>query len=137
MAKNLIPDVCKLLGVEVGEIFTIKGYEHYEYRISEAYGMAHRDRNKTNQEWKMSELLFDALLFGRASIIKFPWKPKENEIVWTFFIVRNTLRVAQMKFIKSQIECLALWKAGWIYRTREEAETALPKVTEELGGGRI
>ena len=32
MAKNLIPEIAKMLGVELGEVFKIKGYEEWFYK---------------------------------------------------------------------------------------------------------
>ena len=33
MAKNLIPEIAKMLGVELGEEFKIKGYEEWFYKF--------------------------------------------------------------------------------------------------------
>lgn len=33
MAKNLLSEICKMLGVELGEEFKIKGYNEQTYRF--------------------------------------------------------------------------------------------------------
>lgn len=134
MAKNLIPQICELLGVEVGEVFTIKGYEKDEFRISEKYGLVHRHRT-FQEEWQIMETMFTSLIYGRSEIVKLPWKPKENELFWSFYVVSTNKRLIVIKRMwdSDATEHLAFYKAGWIFRTREEAEAALPKVAEELG----
>lgn len=35
MAKNLIPEIAKMLGVELGEEFKIKGYDGLTYKLTD------------------------------------------------------------------------------------------------------
>lgn len=129
MAKNLIPEIAKMLGVELGEVFTLKGYEHDEYRISEKYGLAHRHRT-FRQEWQTAEMMFRDLIYGRAEIVKLPWKPKEGEKYWSF--LPGAWMVTWYTWDDSPID-FAFYKVGWVFRTKEEAEAALPAVAKELG----
>ena len=71
---------------------------------------------------------------GKDEIVKLPWKPKLNERYWTFDIVGvgNTLRVVRYTWDGDFNELTKL-KVGWVYRTRAEAEAALPKVAAEMG----
>lgn len=131
MAKNLIPEIARMLGVELGEVFTLKGYEHDEYRISEKYGLAHRHRT-FREEWQTAETMFRDLIYGRAEIIKLPWKPKVGDTFYSFDIRYGKWVVCSYMWVR--VPCnYALLDKGWIYRTCEEAKAALPKVAAEIG----
>ena len=133
MAKNLIPEIAKMLGVELGEVFTLKGYEHDEYRISEKYGLAHRHRT-FREEWQTAETMFRNLIYGRAEIIKLPWKPGKGEVFWTFNCFFHGSKWEITSFIwRNEVFDNAVFKAGWAFRTRAEAEAALPAVAAEMG----
>lgn len=145
MAKNLIPEIARMLGVELGEVFTLKGYEHDEYRISEKYGLAHRHRT-FREEWQTAETMFRDLIYGRAEIIKLPWKPKEGDAFYSFRCLGSdfkglgyipeksdyTWRVEGCTWNNSAV-AFALLKAGWVYRSKAAAEAALPTVAAEMG----
>lgn len=74
MTNNLIPNITKMLGVEIGEKFNIEGDAvTYEFRAGGLYGDHGTD----------AEAL-EALICGNAEIIKQPLKPKAGEMYWTF-----------------------------------------------------
>lgn len=128
MAKNLIPEICKMLGVEIGEKFKIKGDGHtYSIKLD---GL-HSDQYAMEDDYAT---LLD-LLCGEAKIVKMPWKPKEGQTVYSFYSVGldGVLKVVDFIWVNDIITFQALVKAGWVYKTREEAEAALPKVAAELG----
>lgn len=142
MAKNLIPEIAKMLGVELGEVFTLKGYEHDEYRISEKYGLAHRHRT-FRQEWQTAEMMFRDLIYGRAEIVKLPWKPKKSDEVYTFSFTTHEYNsrfcphkgvwyVTKWNWTGFPWQIAALDK-GWVFRTKQEAEAALPAVATAIG----
>lgn len=79
---NLIPKIAKMLGVELGEEFKVKGYK-LTYMITDDKGlMATDDSPETG--WTPANTLFAALLNGKDEIVKIPWKPKMYEEYWTF-----------------------------------------------------
>jgi hypothetical protein len=131
MAKNLIPEIARMLGVELGEVFKLKGYEHDEYRISEKYGLARRHRT-FREEWQIAETVFRNLIYGRAEIVKLPWKPTMYEEYWTFGKLGKKWIVGTLSWKELPYEIL-LFDKGWVYRTRAEAAAALPAVAAELG----
>lgn len=133
MAKNLIPKIAQMLGVELGEVFTLKGYEHDEYRISEKYGLAHRHRT-FREEWQTAETMFRNLIYGRAEIIRLPWKPKKGDTYFSFELLGDTWIVASSIWGGFPNE-YALLDKGWVYKTCAEAQAALPKVAKEMGVG--
>lgn len=74
------------------------------------------------------------LLNGKDAIVKLPWKPKEGESYWTFILYDCDIRlgIEPRKWTNDMFD-FAFLKAGWIYRTYEEAEAALPAVAAEIG----
>lgn len=134
MAKNLIPEIAQMLGVERGEEFKIKGYGETSFMITDDKGlMATDDEPETG--WEPANALFVALLNGDEAIVKLPWKPKEGQTVYSFYSVGldGTLKVVDFIWVNDIITFQALVKAGWVYKTRAEAEAALPAVAKEFG----
>lgn len=130
MAKNLIPEIAKMLGVELGEEFKIKGYDELTCMITDDKGlMATDDSSETG--WTPANALLAALLNGDAEIVKIPWKPKMYEEYWTFGKLGKQWIVGTLIWKEFPYEILLLDK-GWVYRTRKEAEDALPKVATEM-----
>ena len=138
MAKNLIPEIAKMLGVEIGEEFKVKGYE-LTYMITDNKGlMATNDSPETG--WKpanAANALFVDLVNGKDEIVKIPWKPKKGDVYYTFSFggLSEEWVVVKQQWDAHPYE-RALLEKGWVYRTREEAQAALPKVAAELGRGR-
>lgn len=125
MAKNLIPEICKMLGVEIGEKFKIKGDGHtYSIKLD---GL-HSDQYAMEDDYAT---LLD-LLCGEAGIVKMPWKPKKGDVYFTFVLMGDKWGVGSLHWGGFPNEYGSLEK-GWVYRTKEEAEAALPKVATEIG----
>lgn len=131
MSKNLIPQIAKMLGVELGEEFKIKGEDELmTYRFSSdelqvTYGDGIEIPISTN-------LAFVALVKGEEEIIKLSWKPTMYEEYWTFGKLGKKWIVVTRSWKELPYEILLLSK-GWVYRTRAEAKTALPAVAKEMG----
>lgn len=130
MAKNLIPEIAKMLGVELNEEFKIKGYDGLTYKLTDnGLELTTVDGQKT--KWFDSGAL-NSLLKGKMEIVKLPWKPKECEDYYTFGKSFGKWSVLKSHWSNHPFD-LALLAKGWVYRTQEEAEAALPKVAAELG----
>lgn len=123
MAKNLIPEICKMLGVELGEKFKIKGdVDTYEFGVEGLWG-----------DYGIDAETLEALVCGGVEIIKLRWEPKEGEEYYTFiYDCYHKWCVWQQRWSNHPFD-LALLEKGWVYRTREEAEAALPKVAARVG----
>lgn len=132
MAKNLIPEIAKMLGVAVGEEFKIKGHKGLTYKFDNNELMFTYDKKSSNVS-TTAHATFLALLRGETEIVKLPWKPQYDQPYWTFRWIanKNRLDVWQNVWFNS-VEEVALLKAGWVFRTREEAQDAQPKVEEEF-----
>lgn len=140
MAKNLIPEICNMLGVELGEEFKVRSIfggspnnKIYHFGTKELFYTHEKNQNKIKDEYTLTELIN-----GDCEIIKLPWKPKKEERCW--YIITDpdcdneeSLIAVEDWWYGSFDEQIAL-KAGVVFRTREEAEAALPKVAAEMEG---
>lgn len=133
---NLIPEIAKMLGVELGEEFKIKGHEELTYRFA-SDGLKLTYDNNIELSDIAAKVAFVALLNGKDEIVKMPWKPKKEERCW--YIITDpdcdneeSLIAVEDWWYGSFDEQIAL-KAGVVFRTREEAEAALPAVAAEMG----
>lgn len=133
MAKNLIPEIAQMLGVELGEEFKIKGHEELTYRFA-SDGLKLTYDNNIELSDIAAKVAFVALLKGKFEIVKLPWKPKEGEKYWGFWYSSlNDAWIVLLYTWGNNPADFAFYKAGWVYRTKEEAQAALPKVAAELG----
>lgn len=130
MAKNYMPEIAKMLGVEVGEIFKMTDYNSL-YRFTEK-GLEF----KGTAGWCLSERI-EWLLTGRNKILKLPWRPKKGEVY-----CRPTDGFEDVAFDNRGNHPIdfALKEAGMVFRTKEECEAALPnmraKYLSETGADR-
>ena len=134
MSKNLIPQIAQMLGVELGEEFKIKGEDELmTYRFN-SDGLQVTYGDGIELSYISTNSAFVALVNGTDEIVKLPWKPKLNERYWTFMssLEGGKLYVLNYMWDNSVID-VALHKVGWVFRTCEEAQAALPKVAKELG----
>ncbi len=126
---NLIPEIAKMLGVELNEEFKVNlnGWNNtYRFNNNGLYG-----RTQT-EKWIAYPELFCLLTTGNAEIIKMPWKPKKGETYYTFELLGDKWVVRSLWWGGFPNE-YALLDKGWVYRTCAEAEAALPKVAAEMG----
>lgn len=154
MSKNLIPEICKLLGVELGEEFKIKDNTGTldSITLSSVYAFVKQDSLEgarlTVSTGEARPLyvpprplkpivleVFELLCRGKCEVIRLPWRPKIYDTYWTFKAAHiNVWRITDARWTNNPNDVAAL-KEGWVFRTMEEAEEALPKVATELGVG--
>lgn len=132
MAKNLIPEIAKMLGVELNEEFKIKGREGAIYKfIVDGLLVSDDDAEKV---YTTAHMPLVGLVRGDIEIVKLPWKPKEEEHYYTFTSTyKYTKWEIGLNCWHTEPQNIAFLKAGWVFRTRQEAEAALPKVAAEMG----
>lgn len=132
MAKNLIPEIAKMLGVKLGEEFEIKGYKGLVYKFVDDELIVNSTDDK-GCSGLTANMTLVSLLKGEREIVKLPWKPKEGEDYYTFiYDCYHKWCVWQQRWSNHPFD-LALLEKGWVYRSREEAEAVLPKVAKEVG----
>lgn len=123
MEKNYMPEVAKMLGVEIGEPFDvfdedgeIKGCGPYRFT----------DETIVNCDDEGAPIwLLHYLLCGKNTIQKRPWRPKDGLKYW--FVCPNA-RVNWCAFSKDQYADLALLNMGNCFPTKEAAEAAKPEM---------
>lgn len=126
MSKNLINEITKMLGVEIGEEFKIRGDDRTCFIDLDGL---HLDYHVADDE---DNAMLRDLLCGEVEIIKIPWKPKKGEDYYTFGSSIGEWEVSCQRWTCHPFD-LAVFAKGWAYRTREEAESALPKIAKENG----
>lgn len=131
MAKNLIPQIAQMLGVELGEEFKVKGDDETTYIFTDDGLKLTYDGGIGIVEIS-SDVAFAALVKGTDEIVKLPWKPKKGDVYFTFELLGGKWVVRSFWWGGFPNE-YALLDKGWVYRTCEEAEAALSKVAAELG----
>ena len=131
MSKNLIPEIAKMLGLQLGEEFKVKGYDELTYKFA-SDGLKLTYDNDIEISDFTAKVAFVALLNGTDEIVKLPWNPKIYDIYWTFKAAhRDVWCITDVHWTNNPNDAAA-FKAGWVYRTRVEAEAALPKVAAEF-----
>lgn len=132
MAKNLIPEIARMLGVEIGEEFKVKGEDELTYRFdSDGLKLTHDSGIELAQI--SANVAFVDLVNGKDEIIKLPWKPKFGDRYFGVFEFNGKLQICRYDIWRGTIAEEAQYRCGWVYRTREEAEAALPVVAKEMG----
>lgn len=132
MGKNLIPEIAKMLGLQLGEEFEIKGYKGLVYKFVDDELIVNSTDDK-GCSGLTANMTLVSLLKGEREIVKLPWKPKKGETYYTFICdCYHKWCVWQQRWSNHPFD-LALLEKGWVYRSRKEAEAALPTVAKELG----
>ena len=130
MSKNLIPQIAEMLGLQLGEEFKVQGYDDLTYVFaSDGLKLIYDDGLEISN--LTAKVALVALLTGKDEIIKLPWKPKEGETYWTFGSIQLQWNVTSYRW-QGTPDDVAMFKADWVYRTRAEAEAALPAVAKAM-----
>lgn len=131
MAKNLIPEIAKMLGVEIGEEFKVEGVadKTYKFIIDELIVCGEKN---TNHGYVTANMMLVSLAKGDAKLIKLPWKPKKGDVYFTFELLGGKWVVRSLHWGGFPNE-YGLLEKGWVYRTCAEAQAALPAVAKEIG----
>lgn len=131
MAKNLMPEVVKLLGVEIGEKFIIDNAEHNLQVVLFADGL---HVTKDDFLGSSNSKLLQNVLCGLFEVKKLPWEPKEGE------------RYCYPSVSAKNVDCTnwtccsfdyAMKALGMIYKTPEEAQARFAEDYEKLTGKKL
>lgn len=128
MSKNYMPEVAKMLGLEIGEEFDIL------YKDGTATELGpFKFTNETILDCDGDELQcwrLCCLLTGDYTIQKRPWRPKEGE---DYYYIRSTDGfLSRSTFHSVDADDLALLNMGNCFPTEEAAETAVPEMLEKF-----
>lgn len=132
MSKNLMLEVAKLLGVEIGEEFIIARDGQEETVLLAADGFHMVQPNDALGPDRGT--LLSMVLQGLYEIKKKPWEPKCNEYYYCPSV--REMGVAHIKWWGDTVDC-ALKELGMVYHTKEEAEARFEKDYERLTGKKL
>ena len=126
MSKNYMPEVAKMLGVEIDEEFDVLNNEGEKL----AYGPYKiTDNAIADCEGDESSSLLYSLLTGEYTLQKRPWRPKYDDEYWIVFTNGN---VGWQYFRKGHTGHLANLNMGNCFPTEEAAEAAVPEMLEKF-----
>ena len=126
MGKNYMPEVARMLGVEIGEEFDIIINEmemltHGPYKIT--------DNAIVDYVGCKTKNLLYGLLTGEYTIQKRPWRPKDGEEYWA---VLTNGDVGWRYFRKGNANSLAFLYMGNCFPTEEAALAAVTEMLEKF-----
>lgn len=136
MAKNIMPDIAKLLGVEINENFEIR----VTGETKTCGTLCITDNNivihSNNDIWISfnTDAIYD-LFNGSLEVVRKPFKPKYDETYWSYYF-GNREKDWQIgwRHWKDDFEDYLRLRLNLCFRTEEEAEHARPRVYRELTG---
>ena len=129
---NYMKQIAKMLGVELEEEFYLESIEYGCYFLDDRskkatfkLSLSGMMTNYHNDEWKSADECLVSLLEGAYTIVKKPWKPKENEEYYWVDLKRRV--------VKGNFNCGYTWdvmryQLGNCFHTKEEIT---PEVLEE------
>lgn len=126
MDKNYMSEIAKMLGVELDEEFMIEDSDGNLIKIG-FYKLTNVGcfyKETQNQKFlENGNGVFLGILQGTYRIRKLPWEPKYND---EYYYPTNEFKtVGCYKWGNSCCD-LAYKEAGFVFRTKEECEAALP-----------
>lgn len=123
MSKNYMPEVAKMLGVEIGEEFNLLNedgeivlYSPYKFTGDSIIDY----EGSTLRGWRLWNLLT-----GDYTLQKRPWRPKDDNEYW---FVELDGDVQYSYFYKDNESDLASLNMGNCFPTEEAAEAAKPEM---------
>ena len=113
---NYIPQVAKMLGVEMGERFTVK---YTKRKIGTSFYFA-EDGLHNEESSDVYSMTLAGILYGKYEIKKLPWKPQEDERYYFPCVSEGIANYGYYCWLNSEIG-IARYNAGLVCRTKEEA----------------
>lgn len=127
MSKNHMPEVARMLGVEIEEEFDIFDNDG-EKIVYSPYKIT--NNAIVDCEGDTSRNLVCGLLTGEFTLQKYPWRPKEGE---GYYYIRSTDGfLSRSTFHNVDTVDLALLNMGNCFPSKEAAETAAPEMMKKF-----
>lgn len=127
MGKNYMPEVARMLGVEIGEEFDVI-YETGQKSDWGPYKITRDGLVDESGNWTLNETAIFNLLKGNYSLQKRPWRPKKGELFWT---INGKGNVEKYHFLNDMCD-LALLNMGNCFPTKKAAKAAVPEILEKF-----
>ena len=132
MAKNFMPEIAKMLGVELGEEFIIENKDRKETVVLAADGFHVIQPN--NVLGPDHGKLLSKVLQGLYEVKKKPREPKQGEEYWTVTFYKPF--VENFIWHGDTFDC-AKKALGMVYCTKEEAEAHFAEDYQKLTGKKL
>lgn len=136
---NLIPKICEMLGVEVGEEFNAKHANIGKILTNSKEEPAIFKFGNDGLYAKCSDGSGDFFLIGMGNflkgdyeIVKLPFEPKEGELYYWVSIVKPP-KVEKKYYLRETFDCTNKY-CGNCFRTEAEAEAHKFEIFEKLTG---
>ena len=131
MAKNLMPEISKLLGVEIGKEFIVKNADSGAHVVLAMDGLhigynGYLERPNGN--------LLQKVLCGMYEVEKLPWEPKYKECYYCPSVTEK--RVIKLLWLDDTRD-YAMKALGMVYCTKAAAEEHLAEDYERLMGKKL
>ena len=127
MGKNYMPEVARMLGVEIGEEFDVI-YETGQKSDWGPYKITRDGLVDESGNWTLNETAILNLLKGNYNLQKRPWRPKEGELFWT---INGKGDLEKYHFLNDMCD-LALLNMGNCFPTKKAAKAAVPEMLEKF-----
>ncbi|ALU14524.1 hypothetical protein ACH52_1744 [Eubacterium limosum] len=124
MGKNYMPEVARMLGVEIGEEFDVI-YETGQKSDWGPYKITRDGLVDESGNWTLHGTTLVNLLTGEYTLQKRPWRPKDKEQYW---YVNTDGKVDPTTLYVTSSYDLALLNMGNCFPTKEAAEAAVPEM---------
>ena len=131
MAKNCMAAVAKLLGVELGEEFTIENKDRKETVVLAMDGFHVIQPN--NVLSPDHGRLLSKVLQGLYEVNKVPWEPQYGEVYYWPSTIRQEVRIEYFNWRGDAFD-LAMKALGMVYKTKKEALEHFAEDYERLTG---
>lgn len=128
MSKNYMPEVARMLGVEINEEFDLI-YETGQKSDWGPYKITRDGLVDESGNWTLNETAILNLLKGNYNLQKRPWRPKNEEMYW--FIDSNG-DLFRCPFHKDNANDLAKLNMGNCFPTKKAAKAAVPEMLEKF-----
>ena len=134
--KNIMPEIAKLLGVEINEEFYIKDATGKDDDLHRFTSETFEYYDQSMGEW-CETLRFVDLVCGLAEIVKKPFEPKNGERYWTVYWKEiGDMPCAVYENWRGDSCDFANKVSGNCFRTEAEAEAHKFEIYEKLTGAK-
>lgn len=143
MAKNFMPEIAKMLGVEMGETFYINDHlgrrvcaysDNNLFKIGESALLHLNNTDGCFESTDRDHIIFVKLLAGLLTIEKLPWEPKYGGLY--YYPNVSAMRADCTNWLNTSMG-YALKALGMVYRAKDEAQEHFAEDYERLTGRKL
>ena len=128
MAKNKTPEIAKMFGLELEEVFQIKDAPDTVYKFTSIGLFSKVDGH---DRWCPEGAALLGLLAGTLEVVCPPFRPQIGDLYWSY--IYSGWVVASSDWIDDAVDHARL-EAGMVFRTQEEALAARAELYKKVTG---